>query len=83
MDHDIVRAPPQRTPPDHSTAPTGVSQLASRRSQRWTPAARFEKLLQVKQSIVTLDMEGVLTPEIWITVAEKTGIPELRRSTAG
>jgi phosphoserine/homoserine phosphotransferase len=26
-------------------------------------------------------MEGVLTPEIWIAVAEKTGIPELRRST--
>jgi len=35
----------------------------------------------VKQSIVTLDMEGVLTPEIWIAVAEQTGIPELRRTT--
>jgi phosphoserine/homoserine phosphotransferase len=35
----------------------------------------------VKQSTVTLDMEGVLTPEIWIAVAEKTGIPELRRTT--
>jgi phosphoserine/homoserine phosphotransferase len=35
----------------------------------------------VKQSIVTLDMEGVLTPEIWIAVAERTGIPELRRTT--
>jgi phosphoserine/homoserine phosphotransferase len=35
----------------------------------------------VKQSIVTLDMEGVLTPEIWIAVAEKTGIRELRRTT--
>jgi phosphoserine/homoserine phosphotransferase len=35
----------------------------------------------VKQSIVTLDMEGVLTPEIWIAVSEKTGIPELRRTT--
>src|SRR5437867_10302845 len=34
-----------------------------------------------KQSIVTLDMEGVLTPEIWIAVSEKTGIPELRRTT--
>jgi phosphoserine/homoserine phosphotransferase len=41
----------------------------------------FEKLAPVKQSIVTLDMEGVLTPEIWIAVAEKTGIPELRRTT--
>jgi phosphoserine/homoserine phosphotransferase len=35
----------------------------------------------VKQSIVTLDMEGVLTPEVWIAVAERTGIPELRRTT--
>jgi len=35
----------------------------------------------VKQTIVTLDMEGVLTPEIWIAVAEKTGITGLRRTT--
>jgi len=35
----------------------------------------------VKQSIVTLDLEGVLTPEIWVAVAEKTGIKELRRTT--
>ena len=35
----------------------------------------------MNQSIVTLDMEGVLTPEIWIAVSEKTGIPELRRTT--
>src|ERR1043166_6997834 len=35
----------------------------------------------MQQSIVTLDMEGVLTPEIWIAVAEKTGIKELRRTT--
>ena len=35
----------------------------------------------MKQTIVTLDMEGVLTPEIWIAVAEKTGIPALRRTT--
>ena len=26
-------------------------------------------------------MEGVLTPEIWIAVAEATGVPELRRTT--
>ena len=26
-------------------------------------------------------MEGVLTPENWIAIAEKTGIPELRRTT--
>ena len=34
-----------------------------------------------KQTIVTLDMEGVLVPEIWIAFAEKTGIAELRRTT--
>jgi phosphoserine/homoserine phosphotransferase len=36
---------------------------------------------EVKQSIVTLDLEGVLVPEIWIAVAEKTGIAELRLTT--
>ena len=35
----------------------------------------------MKQSVVVLDLEGVLTPEIWISVAEKTKIPELRRTT--
>jgi phosphoserine/homoserine phosphotransferase len=35
----------------------------------------------VKQSIVTLDLEGVLVPEIWIAVAEKTGIKELQLTT--
>ena len=40
-----------------------------------------ETLRAVKQSIVTLDLEGVLVPEIWIAVAEETGIPELRRTT--
>ncbi len=35
----------------------------------------------MKQSVVTLDLEGVLVPEIWIAVAEKTGIAELRRTT--
>jgi phosphoserine/homoserine phosphotransferase len=28
-----------------------------------------------------LDLEGVLVPEIWINVAERTGIPELRLTT--
>src|SRR5665213_672204 len=36
---------------------------------------------RVKQSIVVLDLEGVLVPEIWIAVATKTKIPELRRTT--
>jgi phosphoserine / homoserine phosphotransferase len=35
----------------------------------------------VKASIVTLDLEGVLVPEIWIAFAEATKIPELRLTT--
>ncbi len=34
-----------------------------------------------QQTIVTLDLEGVLVPEIWIAVAERTGIVALRRTT--
>ena len=34
-----------------------------------------------QQCVVTLDVEGVLVPEIWIAVAERTGIEELRRTT--
>ena len=33
------------------------------------------------QGIVALDVEGVLIPEIWVAVAERTGITELRRTT--
>jgi len=32
-------------------------------------------------NIVCLDLEGVLVPEIWITFAEASGIPELKRTT--
>ncbi|MGE5386177.1 MAG: bifunctional phosphoserine phosphatase/homoserine phosphotransferase ThrH [Betaproteobacteria bacterium] len=31
--------------------------------------------------IVCLDLEGVLVPEIWIEFSQRTGIPELRRTT--
>jgi phosphoserine / homoserine phosphotransferase len=34
-----------------------------------------------RQTVVTLDLEGVLVPEIWIAVAERTGIDSLRRTT--
>ena len=61
---------------------TGKS--ARRVNRLSTALGPSEKLGPVKpsqQSIVTLDMEGVLTPEIWIAVAEMTKIPELRRTT--
>ena len=31
--------------------------------------------------VVCLDLEGILMPEVWINVAERTGIPELRITT--
>jgi phosphoserine/homoserine phosphotransferase len=33
------------------------------------------------QRVLALDMEGVVTPEIWIAVAERTGVDALRRTT--
>ena len=35
----------------------------------------------MQQTIVTLDLEGVLVPEIWIAFAERTGIEGLRLTT--
>ena len=35
----------------------------------------------MKMKILCSDLEGVFTPEIWINVAEKTGIEELRLTT--
>ena len=37
--------------------------------------------LEPTQTIVTLDLEGVLIPEVWIAVAEATGIDGLLRTT--
>lgn len=34
-----------------------------------------------RQTLVTLDLEGVLVPEIWVAVADRTGIDALRRTT--
>lgn len=42
---------------------------------------RWQTRAPVKASIVTLDLEGVLVPEIWIAFAEATKIPELRLTT--
>lgn len=35
----------------------------------------------MSQCIVTLDLEGVLVPEIWIAVAQKTGVEGLLKTT--
>lgn len=62
----------------------GASRSESVNQLRCEPldtSTRFWKTSFVKQTIVTLDLEGVLVPEIWIAVAEKTGIRELRLTT--
>ena len=38
-------------------------------------------MLSASQSMAVLDVEGVLTPEVWVAVAERTGIDFLRRTT--
>ena len=48
-------------------------------SSMW--AASCEDSRRLKASIVTLDLEGVLVPEIWIAFSEATKIPELRLTT--
>src|SRR5258707_12603882 len=37
--------------------------------------------MDAKPPLIAMDMEGVFTPEIWIAVAEKTGIEKLRLTT--
>jgi phosphoserine/homoserine phosphotransferase len=49
--------------------------------QNSTGTDNFGTIPAVKQNVVVLDLEGVLVPEIWISVAEKTNIPALRRTT--
>ena len=51
---------------------------------RMAPCRSFRSFLfdsECVVRIVCLDLEGVLVPEIWIEFAERTGIPELRRTT--
>lgn len=36
---------------------------------------------QTSPPIIAFDLEGVFLPEIWIAVAERTALPELRRTT--
>ena len=53
---------------------SSAAALPPRTSRSPTPYCPFMR-------IVCLDLEGVLVPEIWIEFAQRTGIPELRRTT--
>lgn len=46
-----------------------------------TPGQVTPRPTTPRQTVVTLDLEGVLVPEIWIAVAERTGVEGLRRTT--
>jgi phosphoserine/homoserine phosphotransferase len=69
------------TLPPISAPPSLQNRISPKPKKSSNKSDSSGKLARVKQSIVTLDMEGVLTPEIWIAVSEKTKIPELRRTT--
>ncbi len=43
--------------------------------------SRRRRFWRTLVQLVCLDLEGVLVPEIWIEFAQRTGIPELRRTT--
>src|SRR5690606_20980712 len=88
-------AAPHRRVPRRGSAPPRCSDTCVRRS-RWEPRHEpatdhfgvGERVVQTvpmpadpRQTIATLDLEGVLVPEIWIAVAERTGIDSLRRTT--
>jgi phosphoserine/homoserine phosphotransferase len=45
------------------------------------PVADTGAMSEPTQTVVTLDLEGVLVPEIWVAVAERTGIDALSRTT--
>jgi phosphoserine/homoserine phosphotransferase len=45
------------------------------------PYRRRFKHPEIALQIVCLDLEGVLTPEVWIEFSNRTGIPELARTT--
>ena len=52
---------------------------AASRSSHTEPVPAQET--EATQTIVTLDLEGVLIPEVWIAVAQRTGIEGLTRTT--
>src|SRR5690606_6482237 len=66
-------------PPDRRQA--GIVKLASRTQQRAAISAGVVPAGELPVDIVCLDLEGVLVPEIWINVAERTGIKELQLTT--
>ena len=65
--------------PCHTASGVRPHQRADRYGH--TSGSTTDAMTEARQTIVALDLEGVLVPEIWIVVAESTGISALRRTT--
>ena len=66
--------------PGHGPRPAAAAVARHRRrDRRQRPAG--DLTVDDRPTMVVLDVEGVLVPEIWIAVAERTGIDALRRTT--
>ncbi len=61
----------------HNLRPPGSAQPRSAAGNGACPIQKEKGIMH----IVCTDLEGVFVPEIWISVAEKTGIEELRLTT--
>lgn len=84
---------PRLTPSAHTCEPASRTVIGRGGNGAWSSEIRVSAVTNGRpgyvrtvpethrQSIVTLDLEGVLVPEVWIAVAEQTGIAELRRTT--
>jgi hypothetical protein len=59
----------------------GRHPAAGRYNPRHPTARAAQPFWRNPVQLVCLDLEGVLVPEIWIEFAQRTGIPELRRTT--
>ncbi len=73
------RDPERRGPADTAPEPATIAPVV-RRGLPGRPG-RLPASPDPTMQVVCLDLEGVLVPEIWIAFAERTGIPEFRRTT--
>ena len=67
--------------PRPAQATVGRHHRRDRRQRR--AGRRRPRRARRRPTLVALDVEGVLVPEIWIAVAERTGVDELRLTTRG
>ena len=80
MGHDLPRPRWDEMHRRDRRATPGSARSATGRPAT-APQAGHDRRRTSRPALVALDVEGVLLPEIWIAVAERTGIDELRRTT--